>query len=63
MSEQNHRLVLAQRPPGVVNESTTRMESQPVTEVSDIVEGLQHAPDALNLLFSAGNTGKVIVEL
>ena len=28
-----------------------------------IVEGLEHAPDALNLLFSGGNTGKVIVEL
>ena len=28
-----------------------------------IVQGLEHAPDALNLLFSGGNTGKVIVEL
>jgi NADPH-dependent curcumin reductase len=28
-----------------------------------IVEGLEHAPDALNLLFSGGNTGKVIVAL
>ena len=28
-----------------------------------IVEGLEHAPDALNLLFTGGNTGKVIVEL
>jgi hypothetical protein len=28
-----------------------------------IVEGLEHAPDALNLLFSGGNTGKVIVKL
>ena len=26
-----------------------------------VVEGLEHAPDALNLLFSGGNTGKVIV--
>jgi len=28
-----------------------------------VVEGLEHAPDALNLLFSGGNTGKVIVAL
>jgi NADPH-dependent curcumin reductase len=28
-----------------------------------IVEGLEKAPDALNLLFSGGNTGKVIVAL
>ena len=28
-----------------------------------IVQGLEHAPDALNLLFTGGNTGKVIVEL
>jgi NADPH-dependent curcumin reductase len=28
-----------------------------------VVEGLEHAGDALNLLFSGGNTGKVIVRL
>ena len=28
-----------------------------------IVQGLEHAPEALNLLFSGGNTGKVIVAL
>jgi NADPH-dependent curcumin reductase len=28
-----------------------------------LVEGLENAPDALNLLFSGGNTGKVIVAL
>ena len=28
-----------------------------------IVEGLENAPDALNLLFTGGNTGKVIVAL
>jgi NADPH-dependent curcumin reductase CurA len=28
-----------------------------------IVEGLEHAPDALNLLFTGGNTGKVIVRV
>jgi len=26
-----------------------------------IVDGLEHAPDALNLLFTGGNTGKVVV--
>jgi NADPH-dependent curcumin reductase CurA len=28
-----------------------------------VVDGLEHAPDALNLLFTGGNTGKVIVKL
>ena len=28
-----------------------------------IVDGLEHAPSALNLLFTGGNTGKVIVQL
>lgn len=28
-----------------------------------IVEGLEHAPDALNLLFTGGNTGKVVVQV
>ncbi|HXP29083.1 MAG TPA: NADP-dependent oxidoreductase [Solirubrobacteraceae bacterium] len=28
-----------------------------------VVEGLENAPDALNLLFTGGNTGKVIVQL
>jgi NADPH-dependent curcumin reductase CurA len=28
-----------------------------------VVEGLEHTPDALNLLFTGGNTGKVIVQL
>ncbi len=28
-----------------------------------VVQGLEHAPDALNLLFTGGNTGKVIVKL
>jgi hypothetical protein len=28
-----------------------------------LVEGLEHAPDALNLLFTGGNTGKVIVQV
>jgi NADPH-dependent curcumin reductase len=28
-----------------------------------VVRGLEHAPDALNMLFTGGNTGKVVVEL
>jgi NADPH-dependent curcumin reductase CurA len=28
-----------------------------------VVEGLEHAPDALNLLFTGGNTGKVVVRV
>jgi NADPH-dependent curcumin reductase CurA len=28
-----------------------------------VVEGLENAPDALNLLFTGGNTGKVIVRV
>jgi NADPH-dependent curcumin reductase CurA len=28
-----------------------------------VVDGLEHAPDALNLLFTGGNTGKVIVAI
>lgn len=28
-----------------------------------VVDGLEHAPDALNLLFAGGNTGKVVVRL
>ena len=34
-----------------------------VKHAEHIVEGLEHAPDALNLLFTGGNTGKVIVRL
>jgi len=31
--------------------------------VEHVVEGLEHAPEALNLLFTGGNTGKVVVKL
>jgi NADPH-dependent curcumin reductase len=34
-----------------------------VKAAEHVVEGLQHAPDALNLLFSGGNTGKVMVRI
>ncbi len=32
-----------------------------VRHAEHVVEGLEHAPDALNLLFTGGNTGKVVV--
>ena len=35
MSEQNRRLVLAERPTGLVDETTTRMETVPVPELQD----------------------------
>ncbi len=31
--------------------------------VEQVVEGLEHAPDTLNLLFTGGNTGKVVVKV
>lgn len=34
-----------------------------VKSAEHIVEGLENAPEALNLLFTGGNTGKVIVQL
>jgi len=34
-----------------------------VKHAEHIVDGLEHAPEALNLLFTGGNTGKVIVKL
>jgi NADPH-dependent curcumin reductase CurA len=34
-----------------------------IKSAEHIVAGLEHAPDALNLLFTGGNTGKVIVEM
>ncbi|HEV7852993.1 MAG TPA: NADP-dependent oxidoreductase, partial [Mycobacterium sp.] len=35
MSEQNRRLVLAQRPSGLVNEATTRRETETLPELQD----------------------------
>src|SRR5690349_10241300 len=35
MSEQNRRIVLAERPSGLVNERTTRLETEPVPEPAD----------------------------
>ena len=37
------------------------LASGEVKSVEHVVEGLERAPDALNLLFTGGNTGKVIV--
>ena len=34
-----------------------------VKHAEHVVEGLEHAPDALNLLFTGGNTGKIIVKV
>jgi NADPH-dependent curcumin reductase CurA len=34
-----------------------------IKSAEHIVEGLERAPDALNLLFTGGNTGKVIVQV
>jgi hypothetical protein len=34
-----------------------------ITHSEHVVEGLEQAPDALNLLFTGGNTGKVIVRV
>ncbi len=34
-----------------------------VKRAEHVVEGLEHAPEALNLLFTGGNTGKVVVQL
>jgi len=34
-----------------------------VKSAEHIVEGLEYAPDALNLLFTGGNVGKVIVKV
>jgi NADPH-dependent curcumin reductase len=34
-----------------------------ISSAEHLVEGLEHAPDALNLLFTGGNVGKVIVKV
>jgi NADPH-dependent curcumin reductase CurA len=42
--------------------ATWAMEGR-IKTTEHIVDGLEHAPDALTLLFTGGNTGKVIVRL
>jgi NADPH-dependent curcumin reductase CurA len=39
------------------------LASGEIKSAEHIVEGLEHAPEALNLLFTGGNTGKVIVKV
>jgi NADPH-dependent curcumin reductase CurA len=39
------------------------LASGEIKSAEHIVESLEHAPDALNLLFTGGNTGKVIVKV
>jgi NADPH-dependent curcumin reductase CurA len=39
------------------------LASGAVKSSEHVVEGLENAPDALNLLFTGGNTGKVIVKV
>ncbi|MGO8904351.1 MAG: NADP-dependent oxidoreductase [Solirubrobacteraceae bacterium] len=39
------------------------LASGQIKSAEHVVEGLEHAPDALNLLFTGGNTGKVIVRV
>jgi NADPH-dependent curcumin reductase CurA len=39
------------------------LASGEVKSAEHVVEGLENAPDALNLLFTGGNTGKVMVKL
>jgi NADPH-dependent curcumin reductase CurA len=34
-----------------------------IQHAEDVVDGLEHAPDALNRLFTGANTGKVIVKV
>jgi NADPH-dependent curcumin reductase len=42
--------------------ATWAMEGR-ITTTEHVVDGLERAPDALNLLFTGGNTGKVIVRV
>jgi len=39
------------------------LQSAQLTSAEHVVEGLEHAPEALNLLFTGGNIGKVIVKV
>jgi NADPH-dependent curcumin reductase CurA len=42
--------------------ATWAMEGR-ITAPAHVVDGLEHAPEALNLLFTGGNTGKLIVRV
>jgi len=53
----------ADRFPEAQAEILTWLVEEKLRHVEHIVDGLEHAPDALNLLFTGGNTGKVVVTL
>jgi NADPH-dependent curcumin reductase len=45
------------------NDLATWLAEGKLKSSEHVVDGLEHAPDALNLLFTGGNTGKVIVKV
>jgi NADPH-dependent curcumin reductase CurA len=45
------------------SEILTWMLEGKLKHIEHVVDGLEHAPDALNLLFTGGNTGKVVVKV
>jgi NADPH-dependent curcumin reductase CurA len=49
--------------PAAQTEMAGWLASGEVKSVEHVVEGLERAPEALNLLFTGGNTGKVIVSV
>ncbi|MGP1283207.1 MAG: NADP-dependent oxidoreductase [Parasphingopyxis sp.] len=53
----------AERLPEVMNVLVGRMAEGRLTMPVHIVEGLDAAPDALNLLYTGGNTGKLLVRI
>ena len=52
-----------QRFPEAQQEMAGWLQAGEIRSAEHVVEGLEHAPDALNLLFTGGNTGKVIVKV
>lgn len=52
-----------ERFPQAQAEMGTWLKEGLIASAEHIVRGLEHAPEALNLLFTGGNLGKVIVEL
>jgi NADPH-dependent curcumin reductase CurA len=52
-----------QRFPEGQAEMATWLAAGKIKSVEHVVEGLENAPEALNLLFTGGNTGKVIVQV
>jgi NADPH-dependent curcumin reductase CurA len=53
----------ASRFPEAQGEILTWLLEGKLKHAEHIVVGLEHAPEALNLLFTGGNTGKVVVQL